>query len=102
MLGWSLCPPRSFVGAEVCFRPRSKGNGIVIGNGSVSQGQRLGCGAADDFTSAVVLRTVTGTHEFVLGVVPRNDTTEVSTNGVDAVVANGAAISYHEIGRIAF
>ena len=51
-------------------------------------------------TGLVVLRAVAWAHELVLGLVPGDDTTQVSAHGVEAVALDGLVLLDDQVGGI--
>mmetsp|Transcript_686 Transcript_686/g.1421 ORF Transcript_686/g.1421 Transcript_686/m.1421 type:complete len:278 (-) Transcript_686:132-965(-) len=95
-----LLPPGSRVRAEVLLSPWLEYDVVASIDFSMGERQRQWGRPTDDFARLVVLGSMAGAHEFVLGRVPRNHAPKVSAHGVQCVVLNIIIFGRDEIVRI--
>eukprot|EP00963_Diacronema_lutheri_P001200 scaffold76_cov363-Pavlova_lutheri.AAC.12 len=68
----------------------------------MSQGEGQRCGPTHDLPFCIVLGSMAGALELVLGTVPRHHTSQVCADSVDPVVGQGPVVLHHDIGGISF
>lgn len=92
--GGALCPPRGEVSAEVSFSPGGERDNVLLDvDVREREGQRRR--ATDDLALGVVLGTVAGALELVLGRDPGNDAAKMGADGVQAEALD-LAVGVHD------
>merc|ERR1719276_377564 len=97
---WNLRPPRVKASAEVGLSPGAERD-LALSIVDVGEGEGERSRATDDLALVVVLRAVARAHEFVLGLVPRDDAAEVGADRDEAVVRDGLVLLNDEVSGVA-
>mmetsp|Transcript_9930 Transcript_9930/g.23239 ORF Transcript_9930/g.23239 Transcript_9930/m.23239 type:complete len:189 (-) Transcript_9930:236-802(-) len=82
----NLGPPRLAFRTEVGLCPWAEDDLIGFVDIKVSKSKRKRSGSTDNGSSGCVLRSVARAHELVVGGRPRDNTSQVSADGVQAIV----------------
>lgn len=83
---WLEVPPRCLSCAEVFFLPALEDDVILFVELYVFQCEREGSRSTYDCAGRGVLRPVARALELIFGLVPRDDATEMSADGVESKV----------------